>query len=154
MWERTLVLFKPDCVQRRLLGRLIARFEDKGFNFVAIKMLRMAPELAQRHYHEHVGKDFYPGLEAYVTGGPLVAAIVEGPQAVRVVRQMLGPTNGLEAPAGTIRGDFGSSGQMNLVHASDSPRTARREIELFFSPEETFTYQPTIECWLRAPDGS
>ena len=104
--ERTLVLFKPDCVQRRLVGRLLSRFEDKGFNLVAMKLMRVTPELAGRHYAEHVHKDWYPALEAFITSGPLVAAVVEGPEAVRVVREMVGPTNGRNAPAGTIRGDF------------------------------------------------
>jgi nucleoside-diphosphate kinase len=150
--ERTLVLLKPDCVQRRLVGRVLARFEDKGFNIVAMKLMRMAPGLAKRHYAEHVDKDWYPMLEAFITGGPLVAAIVEGPDAVRVVRDMAGPTSGLEAPPGTIRGDFGSSRQMNLVHASDGPKAAERELHIFFSDKEIHSYQPTIQPWLRAPD--
>lgn len=130
--ERTLVLLKPDCVQRRLMGRVIARLEDKGLNIIAMKMLRVTPELARRHYAEHVSKPFYPGLEAFITAAPVVAMVVEGLEAIRVVREMLGPTSGLQAPAGTIRGDFSSSRQMNLVHASDGPEAAAREIELFF----------------------
>jgi nucleoside-diphosphate kinase len=150
--ERTLVLLKPDCVQRRLIGRLLARFEDKGLNLVAMKLMRVTPELAKRHYAEHVHKAWYPHLEAFITGGPLVAAIVEGPQAVRVVRDMVGATNGLDAAPGSIRGDFGSSQQMNLVHASDGPESAARELAIFFQEDEIHAYRPTIQPWLRAPD--
>jgi nucleoside-diphosphate kinase len=150
--ERTLVLLKPDCVQRRLVGRLLARFEDKGLNLVAMKLMRVTPELAKRHYAEHVKKTWYPNLEAFITGGPLVAAVVEGPQAVRVVRDMVGATNGLNAAPGTIRGDFSSSQQMNLVHASDGQEAAAREIGIFFQEDEIHAYQPTIQPWLRAAD--
>ena len=132
--ERTLVLLKPDCVQRRLIGRVLARLEQKGLNLVAMKLLRVTPELARRHYAEHVAKDWYAQLERFITSGPLVAAIVEGPEAIRVVRDMVGVTNGLQAAPGTIRGDYSSSRQMNLVHASDGPDAARREIEVFFRP--------------------
>ena len=150
--QRTLVLLKPDCVERRLIGRLLSRFEDKGLNIIAMKMIRITPELARRQYAEHVGKSFYAGLEAFITGAPVVAAIVEGIEAIRVVREMLGPTSGLQAPAGTIRGDFSSSQQMNLVHASDGPEAARREIDLYFKSEEIFAYQPTLAPWFKAPD--
>jgi nucleoside-diphosphate kinase len=150
--ERTFVLFKPDCVQRRLVGRVLARFEDKGFNIVAMKMLRITPELSKQHYAEHVSKPFYPALEKFITGSPVVAAIVEGLEAIRVVREMLGATSGLKAVAGTIRGDFSSSRQMNLVHASDGPDAAKREIALYFKPEEITSYEATISPWLRASD--
>jgi nucleoside-diphosphate kinase len=136
--ERTLVLLKPDCVRRRLIGRVLARFEDKGYDVVAMKLIRVAPELAKRHYAEHVKKDWYPDLEAFITGGPLVAAIVEGPEVVRVVREMVGATNGLKATPGTIRGDFSTSQQMNLVHASDGPESAQREMAIFFAANEIF----------------
>lgn len=150
--EQTLVLLKPDCVERRLMGRIIARFEDKGLNIVAMKMLRITPELAKQHYAEHVEKPFYPALEKFITGAPVVAMIVEGLEAIRVVREMLGPTSGLKAPAGTIRGDFSSSRQMNLVHASDGPEAAAREKELYFSADEICRYEPTISGWLKASD--
>lgn len=150
--ERTLVLFKPDCVQRRLVGRLLTRFEDKGLNVVAMKLMRVTPELARKHYAEHVQKDWYPRLEAFVTASPLVAAVVEGSEAIRVVREMVGATNGLKAAPGTIRGDYGSSQQMNLVHASDGPESATREIQIFFRPDEIHAYEPTILPWLRAED--
>jgi nucleoside-diphosphate kinase len=152
--ERTLILLKPDCVQRRLAGRILSRFEDKGFNIVAMKMMRITPELAKRHYAEHVQKGWYPTLEGFITGGPVVAAIIEGLEAVRVVRDMLGATSGLKAAAGTIRGDFSSSRQMNLVHASDGLEAADREIKLYFTPAEICDYEPTITPWLRAADES
>ena len=150
--ERTLILLKPDCVERRLVGRILSRFEDKGLNVIAMKMIRITPELSKRHYAEHVSKPFYPNLEKFITGGPVVAAIVEGLEAIRVVREMLGATSGLKAAAGTIRGDYSSSRQMNLVHASDGPDAARREIEIYFQPHEICSYQPTLTPWLRAAD--
>ncbi len=130
--DRTLVLLKPDCVERKLVGRIIARFEDKLLAITALKLMQVTPELAKRHYAEHVKKEWYPELEAFITRGPIAAMIVEGPEVVRVVREMVGATNGLKANPGTIRGDYSSSQQMNLVHASDSPESAEREIALFF----------------------
>ncbi len=150
--ERTLILLKPDAVQRRLAGRIISRFEDKGLNFVAMKLLRVTPELAKKHYAEHVAKGWYPTLEQFITGGPIIAAIVEGLEAIQVVRDMLGATSGLKAAPGTIRGDYSSSRQMNLVHASDGPEAAKREIELYFKKEEIIEFAPTITPWLRAGD--
>ena len=150
--ERTLVLLKPDCVQRRLIGRVLSRFEDKGLNLIAMKLMRVTPELAKRHYAEHVEKGWYPHLERFITGGPILAAIVEGPEAIRVVREMVGATNGLKATPGTIRGDYSSSQQMNLVHASDGPDAAKRELEIFFQTGEIHAYEPTIRTWLRAAD--
>jgi nucleoside-diphosphate kinase len=134
--ERTLVLLKPDCVERRLMGRVIARFEDKGLDLVAMKLMRITPELARRHYAEHVQKAWYPELEEFITGGPVLAMIVEGPEVIQVVRNMAGATNGLKANPGTIRGDFSASQQKNLVHASDGPEAAKREIEIFFGKQE------------------
>jgi nucleoside-diphosphate kinase len=130
--ERTLVLLKPDCLERRLAGRVIARFEDKGYTLAAMKLLRITPEMAKRHYVEHIQKDWYPDLEGFITSGPVVAMIVEGPEAIRAVRDMVGATNGLEAATGTLRGDFTSGYRRNLVHASDSPESAKREIGIFF----------------------
>ena len=150
--ERTLVLFKPDCVQRRLVGRILTRFEDKGLNVIAMKMIQITPELSRAHYAEHVDKPFYPSLEQFITGAPVVAAIIEGLEAIRVVRDMLGPTNGLNAPSGTIRGDFSASRQMNLMHASDGAEAAKREIDLYFDSEEIHPYEPTVTPWLRAAD--
>ncbi len=150
--ERTLILLKPDCVQRRLMGRILSRFEDKGLNIVALKMLQVTPALAKQHYAEHVSKPFYPNLEQFITASPIVAAVVEGLEVIRVVREMLGATSGLKAAAGTIRGDFSSSRQMNLVHASDGPEAAAREMALYFQPQEILASTPTITPWLRAGD--
>lgn len=134
--ERTLVLIKPDAVQRRLTGRLLVRLEEKGLKIVGLKLIRITPELSKKHYAEHVSKPFYPTLEEFITSGPVVAACVEGPEAVGVVRTLMGPTNGRQAPPGTIRGDYGLSRQMNLIHGSDGPEAAKREIGLYFKPEE------------------
>jgi nucleoside-diphosphate kinase len=150
--ERTLIIFKPDCVQRRLVGQVLARFENKGLNLIALKMIKITPTLAKQHYAEHVSKGWYPTLEAFITGGPVVVGIIEGLEAIRVVRDMLGATSGLKAAAGTIRGDFSSSRQMNLVHASDGPEAAAREMELYFKPEEICAHEPTLRPWLRASD--
>ena len=152
--ERTLILLKPDCMQRRLAGRVLARFEDKGLNVIALKMLRVSPELSKRHYAEHVSKPFYPALESFITSAPIVAAVLEGLEAIRVVRDMLGATNGLKAAAGTIRGDYSSSRQMNLVHASDGPEAAAREIAIYFRDDEIHSYAPTLVSSLRASDES
>jgi nucleoside-diphosphate kinase len=152
--ERTLILLKPDCVQRRLMGRIISRFEDKGLNIIAMKMMRVTPDLAKKHYAEHVQKAWYPTLEGFITGGPIVAAIVEGLEVIRVIREMLGATSGLKAAAGTIRGDFSSSRQMNLVHASDGPKAAAREIALYFKDSEICPGELTLRPWLRAEDES
>lgn len=149
--ERTFVMFKPDCMERGLFGRIFTRFEEKGLRLSALKMLRITPELAKQHYAEHVQKPFYPGLEDFITASPVVAAIFSGPEVVRVVRDMLGATSGLKAAAGTIRGDYSSSRQMNLVHASDSPESAAREIALYFSENEIVPWDQTLACWLQAP---
>jgi nucleoside-diphosphate kinase len=150
--ERTLVLLKPDCLQRQLMGRVLARIEEKGFQIVALRLMQLTPEIARRHYAEHIRKKWYPSLEAFITSSPLVAAVVEGPDAIRVVRQMVGDTNGLEAAPGTIRGDYGSSQQQNLVHAADGPEAARREIQVFFDEDQIHSYELTIGPWLRADD--
>jgi nucleoside-diphosphate kinase len=150
--ERTLVLLKPDCVQRRLVGRVLARLEDKGLNLVAMKLMRVTPELARRHYAEHVHQPWYPSLERFITGGPVVAAIIEGVEAIRVVRDMAGATNGRDAAPGTIRGDFSASRQMNLIHASDGPASAAREIAIFFREDEIVLFQPALRPWSLAAD--
>ncbi|HEV3417201.1 MAG TPA: nucleoside-diphosphate kinase [Pirellulales bacterium] len=150
--EQTFILFKPDCVQRRLVGRVLTRFEDKGLNVVAMKMLQVTPELSRQHYAEHINKPFYPALEKFITASPVIAAVIEGLEAIRVVREMLGATSGLKAVAGTIRGDYSSSRQMNLIHASDGPEAARREIDLYFKTDEIRSYTLTVTPWLRAAD--
>jgi nucleoside-diphosphate kinase len=150
--ERTLVLLKPDCVQRRMMGKVITRFEEKGLNIIAAKMLQVTPELSKKHYAEHVSKPFYPALERFITASPILAMVVEGLEVVRVVRDILGATSGLKAAAGTIRGDYSSSRQMNLVHASDSTDSAAREIALYFQPSEVLPYTPTLTPWFKADD--
>lgn len=150
--ERTLILFKPDAVQRRLTGRLLARIEERGLKIVGMKMLRITPELSREHYAEHVEKPFYPHLEEFITSAPVIALVAEGPDAVGLVRTMMGPTNAREAPPGTIRGDYGLSRQMNLIHGSDSPESAEREIAIYFGAGELFDYEPTLAPWMGAAD--
>lgn len=150
--ERTLILVKPDGVQRRLVGQLIARLEKKGLKLIGLKMLQVTKELAQQHYEEHVEKPFYPLLEEFITSAPVVAIVAEGPSAITVVRTMMGPTNGGEAAPGTIRGDFGVSRQMNLMHGSDGPEAASREIDIYFSAGELLDYEPTLGGWVCADD--
>lgn len=145
-------MLKPDCVERRLIGRIISRFEDKALNIVAMKLIQVTPELAKQHYAEHVEKPFYPALESFITGAPVVAIVLEGLDAIGVVREMLGKTNGLQAAPGTIRGDFSSSRQMNLVHASDGAEAAQREISLYFQASEIVSHTPTLASWFRADD--
>lgn len=146
--ERTLVLLKPDAVQRRLVGRIISRIEEKGLKIVGLKMIRVSRELAEKHYAEHREKPFYPELVSFITSAPVVAMVVEGPKAVEVVRKMMGKTNPLEAEPGTIRGDFGLSVTMNLIHGSDSPSSAAREIALFFRDDELLSYNTADSAWL------
>jgi nucleoside-diphosphate kinase len=136
------------------MGRVISRFEDKGLNIVAMKMIRVSSELSREHYAEHVEKPFYPSLEAFITSAPIVALAIDGLDAVNVVREMLGATSGLKAAAGTIRGDFSSSRQMNLVHASDSEESAKRELELYFDAEDFCEYEEVASAFLRALDES
>ena len=138
--ERTLVILKPDALQRRLIGRLIARFEAKGLKLVALKMMRVTPELAARHYAEHQGKPFYAPLMAFITRAPVVVMALEAPGVVAMVRRLVGKTCGAEAEPGTLRGDFGVSNRYNLIHASDSPDSAARELALFFAAEELLDY--------------
>ncbi len=132
MSERTLVLVKPDAVRRGLVGEVLTRFERKGLQIVAMDQRRVDGELADRHYAEHVERDFYPPLREFITSGPLVAMVLEGDQAIAVVRALNGATDGRAAAAGTIRGDLSLSNRENLVHASDSPESAEREIAIFF----------------------
>lgn len=152
--QKTLVLLKPDCVERRLIGEIIGRLERKGLNVIAMKMLRITPAMSKQHYAEHVSKPFYPNLEEFITSSPIVAMAVEGLEVIRVVREMLGATNGLKAAPGTIRGDFSSSRQMNLVHASDSEESAIRELAIYFQPNEICEYTPTLVGSFRAGDES
>jgi nucleoside-diphosphate kinase len=146
--ERTLVLLKPDAVQRRLVGEVIRRFEQKGLRLAGLKLVQPSRPLAEEHYAVHRGRPFYDTLLAFVTSGPIVAAVVEGPDAVAVVRGMMGPTDGTKALPGTIRGDFGLSKQNNLIHGSDEPATAAAEIKLWFKPEELVDYAPVDQPWI------
>lgn len=130
--ETTLVLIKPDAVERKLAGEIISRFERKGFAITALRMLQITPELARQHYKEHATKSFYPQLEAFITSGQTIALKIAGEGVIKSVRLMVGPTNGLEASSGTIRGDYATSTQRNLIHASDSAESASREIAIFF----------------------
>ncbi len=134
--ERTLVLLKPDAVQRRLMGEIIRRIEQKNLNIIAMKMIRVDQKLAETHYEEHREKPFFRELIDFITAGPVVAMVVEGPDAVSVVRRMMGATNPFQAEPGTIRGDFGLDLTANLIHGSDSVESAKIEIRRFFQPEE------------------
>jgi len=145
--ERTLVLVKPDGVQRGLVGEVISRLERKGLRLVGLKMMRVSRELAERHYQVHRGKPFYAGLIEFITSGPVVAMVWEGPEAVAVVRNLMGATDARKAAPGTIRGDFGLDVGHNLVHGSDAVETAEYEVSLFFSPEELISWRRVDESW-------
>src|SRR5216684_145570 len=146
--ERTLILLKPDCVQRRLVGTIIGRLEQKGLCLAGMKLVQISRELAEKHYAVHKSRSFYESLVRFVTSGPTVALVVEGPSAVSVVRNLMGPTDGTKAPPGTLRGDFALSVQNNLIHGSDSLETAAAEIALWFSPEELVNYRPVDSLWI------
>ncbi len=150
--ERSLILFKPDAVQRKLCGELLTRIERKGLKVIGLKMLRVTPELSKQHYAEHVTKKFYPFLEEFITSGPVVAVAIEGLEAVKVMRAMMGSTNGRDSAPGTIRGDYGSSRQMNLIHGSDSPEAAQRELAIYFQPGELIEWATVLEDQITAGD--
>ena len=150
--ERTLVLIKPDAVRRGLSGRIVVRLEEKGLKLVGLKLIRITPELAKRHYAEHVSRPFYPDLDQFITSGPVVALCVEGPEAISVVRTLMGPTNGRQAPPGTIRGDFGLSKSRNLIHGSDSPAAAEKEIALYVGSDELHAAEMANDHLLFASD--
>lgn len=146
--QKTLILLKPDCVQRRLIGNVIGRFEQKGLRLVGLKFVQASRELAEKHYAVHKGKPFYDSLLKFLTAGPTVALVWEGREAVAVARGLMGPTDGTKAPPATIRGDFAISVQNNLVHGSDSPENAELEIGLWFKPEELVNWQPADGTWV------
>ncbi|MCS7283968.1 MAG: nucleoside-diphosphate kinase [Anaerolineae bacterium] len=146
--ERTLIIIKPDAVQRGLIGEIIQRFERRGLRIVAMKMMRISPELAERHYAVHRGKPFYEGLIRYITSAPVVVMVLEGPRAIEVARRTMGATHPLEATPGTIRADFGVEIGRNLVHGSDGPETAAFEIPLFFREEEILSYSRPTDPWI------
>jgi nucleoside-diphosphate kinase len=146
--ERTLLLVKPDGVQRGLVGEVLARLEKRGLKLIGLKMLWMDRPLAERLYAVHRGKPFYPGLVEYMTSGPIIAAVLEGPRAIGVVRQTMGETDPARASPGTIRGDLGLELGRNLVHGSDSPESAPREIAIFFEEKELLKYPREIDRWM------
>ncbi len=146
--ERTLILVKPDAMQRGLAGEILSRFERKGLRVAGLKLVHIDRDLASRHYAEHVGKGFYEGLVNYITSSPVIAAVLTGPGAVGAVRTLLGATNPLEAAPGTIRSDYGVEKGRNLVHASDGPESADREIALFFAPGEVIDWARDLDKWI------
>jgi len=150
--ERTLVLIKPDGVQRQLVGRILARFEDRGLKPVGLKLMHVDRSLAERHYAVHQGKPFYAGLVDFITSGPLVAIALEGPNVISAVRVMVGATRAHEAAAGTIRGDLAIETGQNLVHASDGPETAAAELALWFGAGELVDYSREIDRWVIGPE--
>ena len=146
--ERTFIMVKPDGLQRRLVNRVIGRFEDRGMKLVGLKLMKISPELAQRHYAEHQGKPFFTGLIDFITSGPVVAMVWEGLEAISTARLMMGKTNPLEAAPGTLRGDYGLFTGNNIVHGSDSPESAAREIALFFAEGELVDYEMDMDAWI------
>ncbi len=146
--QRTLILLKPDAVHRRLVGEIIARFERKGLRLAGLKLLQVPRLLAEQHYAVHKGKPFYDSLIEFLTSGPTVAMVWEGREAVSVGRALMGLTDGVKSPPGTIRGDFALSVQNNLIHGSDSPENAEAEIALWFQPEELVNYKPVDAPWI------
>jgi nucleoside-diphosphate kinase len=146
--ERTLVIIKPDAVQRGLIGPVLTRLERRGLRFAAMKLIQITPGLAARHYAVHQGKPFYDGLIEFITSGPVVVAVIEGPDAIDTVRKTMGATNPAQADPGTIRADFGLEIGRNLVHGSDGPDTAAYEIPLYFSEEDLLSYERAIDAWI------
>lgn len=145
--EQTFVMMKPDSLQRGIVGEVISRFEKKGLQLKALKMLKIDRELAGTHYGEHQGKPFYNALVNFITSSPVLVSVWEGDNAIHIVRKLVGATRAEEAQPGTIRGDFAITTTCNIVHASDAPATAEREINLFFKPDEIYDYPLTINEW-------
>ena len=146
--ERTLVIVKPDGVQRGLIGPLLSRLEARGLKIVGLKLVQVSQDLAARHYAEHEGKPFYPGLLTYITSAPVIVACVEGTSAVQMVRNSVGATNPLNAAPGTVRGDLALDIGRNLIHASDAPATAERELALWFQDVELVSYERDTDRWI------
>jgi nucleoside-diphosphate kinase len=146
--ERTLVLIKPDAMQRGLASEILGRLERRGLRIVGLKLMQVDRALAERHYGEHTGKPFFDGLVGYITSVPIIAACLEGTDAIESVRNTMGKTNPREAAPGTIRGDFGLEIGRNLVHGSDSPESAQREIDLFFNPDELLQISRDVDPWV------
>ncbi|KPV55665.1 nucleoside diphosphate kinase [Paenibacillus sp. A3] len=146
--EKTFLMVKPDGVQRGLIGEIVCRFEQKGLQLVAAKLVQVSREQAERHYAEHVGKPFFDNLIKFITSGPVFAMVWQGDQVIALSRTMIGKTNSLEALPGTIRGDYAVHTNLNLIHGSDSPESAEREIANFFGPEELLDYSKAIQTWI------
>jgi nucleoside-diphosphate kinase len=146
--ERTLIIVKPEGVQRGIVGNVITRFEQRGLKLVGLKLMQITPELAERHYGVHKGKPFFNGLVKHITSSPVVVGVIEGPKAISVVRTSMGATNAAEAIPGTIRGDYALEIGFNIIHGSDGPETAAQEINLFFQPEELVEYKLATEQWV------
>jgi len=143
--ERTLIILKPDCVQRGLLGAVLSRFESRGFSIAGMKMVNLSAATLKEHYAHIADKPFFPGIASFMSSSPVVVAVVEGKDAVQVTRDMCGPTNARKAAPGTIRGDYSLSMQCNVIHASDSLETAQKEVARFFKPEELYTYKRMLD---------
>lgn len=146
--ERTLIILKPDAVQRGLVGQILTRFENKGLQVVGMKLMQISTKLAETHYEPHRGKPFYAGLVKFMTSSPVVVLAIEGRDAIAICRKMMGATFGSKAEPGTIRGDFGVSNSFNLIHGSDSPESAQRELGLFFQAGELLEWQPASRGWV------
>jgi len=146
--ERTLIILKPDAVQRGLSGEIITRFEKKGLQIVALKLMKIPQQLAETHYEPHRGKPFYAGLVKFMTSSPVIVLALTGRDAINIARKMMGATFGSKAEPGTIRGDLGVSNSFNLIHGSDSPEAAQRELGLFFKPDELIDWTPAIQSWV------
>jgi len=146
--ERTLIILKPDAVQRGLIGQILSRFENKGLQIVGMKLMQISTKLAETHYEPHRGKPFYAGLVKFMTSSPVVVLAIEGRDAIAICRKMMGATFGSKAEPGTIRGDFGVSNSFNLIHGSDSPESAQRELGLFFQAGELLEWQPASRGWV------
>ena len=146
--ERTFIMIKPDAVQRGLTGEIITRFVKKGYKLVAMKLMQITRELAETHYAEHKGKPFFEALMQYTTSAPVVAMVWEGKEVIATARVIIGDTNPLKAAPGSIRGTYGIDLGRNIIHGSDSPESAKREIKLFFKPEEVLMYSLTLESWM------
>lgn len=146
--ERTLIILKPDAVQRHLVGKIISRFEEKGFQVIGLKMTRISEAMARKHYAIHEGKDFFEPLIRYISSGPLIVMVLKGKDAIEVARKMMGSTFGSKGEPGTIRGDYAVSNRFNLIHGSDSAETAEKEISIFFKKEELFEYNMNDLQWV------
>ena len=146
--ERTFLMVKPDGVQRGLIGEIVKRFEQKGFQLVACKLMTVSREMAETHYAEHKGRPYYEELVQFITSGPVLAMVWQGDQVIALARKMIGKTNTLEAEPGTIRGDFAVHTGRNIIHGSDSPENAEREIGIFFRPHEIVSYEKAVQTWI------